>query len=116
MNYINNFQSKKVGEVSAKKELKDKAEELKSDFIKGIQEKQKKFQQEMDTEFFFCVAFQNREQKEQFLNETGLIEFGDKYLNGLKVAEKMGVKLTFMENMREKFKFKNNFAGKIIGK
>ena len=98
-----------------KSDLKATAESLKSDFIKGIQESQKKFQQEMDTEFFFCVAFQNREQKEAFLKQTNLIQHGDKYLNGLKVAKTLGVNLEIQEKMRDKFKFKNNFAGKLIG-
>ena len=115
MNYTNNFQKDKSNQIKSKADLKEKAESLKSDFIKGIQEGQKKFQQEMDTEFFFCVAFQNREQKEEFLKQTNLIQHGDKYLNGLKVAETLGVKLKIQENMREKFKFKNNFALKLIG-
>ena len=115
MNYTNNFQSGKSDKIKAKADLKEKAESLKSDFIKGIQESQKKFQQEMDTEFFFCVAFQNREQKEDFLKQTNLLQHGDKYLNGLEVAKTLGVKLTLMQNMREKFKFKNIFAGKLIG-
>ena len=45
----------------------------------------------MESEFYLCVVFQNREQKDAFLKGAGLEGYGDKYLDGVKVAAKMGV-------------------------
>jgi len=45
----------------------------------------------VDTEFWFAVCFQSREQKETFLQKAGLSELGDKYLDGLRLAEKFGI-------------------------
>lgn len=46
-----------------------------------------------DSEFWFAVCFQTREQKEEFLKKMALIDIGDKYLDGLKVAQRLGVRL-----------------------
>lgn len=46
-----------------------------------------------DTEYFACICFQSRDQKEAFLSALGLLEHGDKYLDGYEVAEKVGVVL-----------------------
>ena len=50
--------------------------------------------QREDSEYWFCVVFQSREQKEEFLRNSGLIADGDKYINGVAAAEKLGVALT----------------------
>ena len=50
--------------------------------------------QREDSEYWFCVVFQSREQKEEFLRNSGLIADGDKYINGVAAAEKLGVPLT----------------------
>lgn len=47
----------------------------------------------VDPEFWFAVCFQNREQKEVFLKSVGWFEHGDKYLDGLWVAKKLGIKI-----------------------
>lgn len=44
-------------------------------------------------EFWFCVCFQSRSQKEAFLQDAGWQEMGDKYLDGLEVARRIGVKV-----------------------
>lgn len=54
---------------------------------------EKVFKDNTDTEYWFAVCFQNREQKEAFLTATGLIGHGDKYLDGQYVAKKLGVTL-----------------------
>lgn len=46
-----------------------------------------------DTEYWFAVYFQSREQKEAFLKAVDWFQRGDKYLDGRFVAEKMGVTL-----------------------
>jgi len=46
-----------------------------------------------DPEYFICICFQSRDQKADFLQKVGWIDQGDKYINGLEVARRMGVKL-----------------------
>lgn len=51
------------------------------------------FRELVDTEYWFCVCFQNRAQKNAFLAAIGWLELGDKYLPGDAVAKKMNVEL-----------------------
>jgi hypothetical protein len=44
-----------------------------------------------DTEFWIAVCFQSREQKEEFLEKVGWLSLGDKYIDGLALAELVGV-------------------------
>lgn len=46
-----------------------------------------------DSEYWACLCFQTREQKERFLAALNILEFGDKYLDGQLVADRLGVKL-----------------------
>jgi hypothetical protein len=46
-----------------------------------------------DSEYWFCVCFQTREQKEAFLKAVKWFGHGDKYLDGAFVAKQMGVAL-----------------------
>lgn len=45
----------------------------------------------LDHEFWVALCFQNREQKERFLELVGWTDLGDKYIDGLKVAERLDV-------------------------
>lgn len=44
-----------------------------------------------DTEFWLCIVFQDRNQKDQFLAGSGWIGLGDKYLDGERLAQLVGV-------------------------
>ncbi len=44
-----------------------------------------------DPEFWFAVCFQSREQKDEFLRLVGWDAFGDKYIDGLRVAEALDI-------------------------
>lgn len=46
-----------------------------------------------DSEYWFAVCFQTREQKEAFLAAMKLMEHGDKYLDGQVLAQRLGVEL-----------------------
>ena len=46
-----------------------------------------------DSEFWFCACFGSRAEKEQFLKAVGLLEQGDKYVDGHKLAEAVGVEI-----------------------
>ena len=46
-----------------------------------------------DPEYFLCICFQTRAQKEEFLGKLALLDLGDKYLDGLKVAQRLGIEI-----------------------
>lgn len=46
-----------------------------------------------DEGYYFVVCFQTEEQKKEFLQKVGWLDDGDKYLNGLEIAEKLGIEL-----------------------
>lgn len=53
----------------------------------------RRFTQATDSEFWVAVCFESREQKEAFLAAFDVARFGDKYLDGRKVAAALGVNL-----------------------
>ena len=52
-----------------------------------------RFIQAYDSEFWFCICFYNRKQKELFLEKTKAIALGDKYINGVEFARAIGIDL-----------------------
>lgn len=67
--------------------------ELLAGFKSRSSRENERFVQATDSEYWFCVCFQTREQKEEFLQKLRLLELGDKYLDGLLVAKRLGVKI-----------------------
>jgi hypothetical protein len=71
------------------KVVRDLNEEV-SDTLKAFKERSaqeaKRFQDATDSEYWFAVCFQTREDKERFLKEF-LPKLGDKYLDGRKVED-----------------------------
>ena len=63
----------------------------------GFQDRAKneadRFMLAVDSEFWISIGFRDRAQKEKFLAEMQWVEFGDKYLDGTRIAEKMGIDL-----------------------
>ncbi len=53
-----------------------------------------------DSEYWCCLCFQTREQKEAFLVAMGWIAMGDKYLDGVELARRQGVALPSSEDLR----------------
>lgn len=51
--------------------------------------------QRFDTEYWCCLCFDSREQKDAFLKAVGWVEIGggDKHLDGVEIAKSMGVQL-----------------------
>ena len=78
-------------------DLQEDADTNMSEALRQIIEKKKasqeRFRVAVDPEFFFCMVFQSRAQKDEFLKAAGWYELGDKYLNGLEVAQKMGIEI-----------------------
>jgi hypothetical protein len=67
---------------------------LEAAFRDRRRQEDRRFKQATDSEFWVAVCFASRQQKEAFLARAGLAEIGDKYLDGVRVAEKLGVDLT----------------------
>jgi hypothetical protein len=59
---------------------------------------QKRFEAAVDTEYWFCVCFKTRADKNAFLAAAGLKPVGDKYLDGYAVARKLGVPVEFADD------------------
>lgn len=69
---------------------KDTKMEL-NEYQKALKESKRKYEKTMegvfDSEFWFAVAFKDRESKESFLKEFGIDKLGDKYIDGGKLAK-----------------------------
>lgn len=59
-------------------------------------------QQQDDTEYFVCIVFEGRSQKEAFLEAMGWTAFGNKYMNGLHLARKQNITLPTIKLKDEK--------------
>lgn len=62
-------------------------------FRKRAKDEGKRFALATDTEYWSCICFQTREQKEAFLGALNLLQFGDKYIDGQLAAKQLGIKL-----------------------
>lgn len=66
---------------------------LEDGWRKKIGAEGKRFELATDSEYWACVCFQTREQKEAFLSAINVLWMGDKYIDGQAVAEKLGISL-----------------------
>lgn len=77
---------------------KDAAKEM-SALHKGFKERasaeKDRFRKATDSEFWFAVCFESREEKEAFLKSAGVKAklMGDKYLDGRQLAKILGVEM-----------------------
>jgi len=71
------------------RELSETLQKLKA----SLKNERDVFLENVDSEYWFCVCFQTREQKEEFLEKMKWLDLGDKYLDGLEVAERQELKL-----------------------
>ena len=62
-------------------------------FRKRAKDEGKRFALATDTEYWSCICFQTREQKEAFLAAIGVLQYGDKYLDGALVAKALGIEV-----------------------
>lgn len=77
------------GEVDCKADL----DTLQQAFRDSLKREDKRFELATDTEFWVALCFQTREQKEVFLRALALLEEGDKYIDGQRFAERLGIPL-----------------------
>ncbi|WP_278976737.1 hypothetical protein [Oligella urethralis] len=80
----------------------ERTDDLESDLLndldavkQGFRERAKiensRFEDVTDSEYWFAMCFKTRDQKERFLRAMAWIEYGDKYLNGIEIANQMGI-------------------------
>lgn len=68
-------------------------ESLMTGFQLRAKQEAKRFQETTDSEYWFCICFHNRAQKEEFLRQAGIFDLGDKYVDGVEAARRFGFKL-----------------------
>jgi len=66
---------------------------IENGFKKRANDESRRFALATDTEYWACLCFQTREQKEAFLKALNLIHLGYRYLDGQDVARILGVTL-----------------------
>lgn len=66
---------------------------LQAGFKKRASDEARRFALATDTEYWACLCFQTREQKEAFLAAVGIDHLGDKYIDGQAAAKAMGIAL-----------------------
>lgn len=68
-----------------------------SALLDGFKQRKKaedaRYKAAVDSEFWVAVCFQSRAEKEKFLRALNLIQLGDKYIDGRKAAQLLGVDL-----------------------
>jgi len=69
-------------------------EEVHTGFRDRARREQQRYWDAVDSEYWCCVCFQTRAQKEEFLQKAGWAALGDKYLDGLQVARALGIAIT----------------------
>ena len=103
-------------------DLQEDADAGMSEALRQIIERKKatqeRFRVATDPEFFFCVCFQSRDQKDEFLRLAKWADLGDKYINGLEVARRMAVPIIpiSIEPLRIRGKVKKFTANDILQK
>ena len=73
------------------KSVEQKVAEVKTGFMARANGEAKRTELVTDSEFWCCLCFETREQKNAFLVATGFGEADDKYVDGRVVARKMGI-------------------------
>ena len=55
---------------------------------------QERFRLNTDTDYYLCLCFVSRDQKREFLDRLAMTDLGERFLSGVEVAKRLGVKLT----------------------
>lgn len=103
-------------------DLQDDADTAMSEALRAVIERKKasqdRFRTATDPDFYFLVCFQNREQKEWFLEKAGWQPFDGRYLNGLEVARILNIEIPAIpiEPLKLRGKVKRFKPGDILRK
>ncbi len=66
---------------------------VKTAFVERAKKEKERYEIATDSEYWCCLCFQTRAQKDEFLEKSGIIKHGDKYIDGRKAAKVLGIKL-----------------------
>ena len=96
-----NFDTSALDELLGSQDKRDNAEEESRAELNEFQKlaksdlarEQKAMRDMFDSEYWVALCFDSRAQKEAFLHHFKLFSSGDKYLDGVQVAEALGVSL-----------------------
>ena len=80
--------------IDTEKECEKELNELLDGFKARATRENNRMLEAVDSEFWVAICFQTRAQKEEFLKKAKLLDLGDKYLDGMLVAEELGIELT----------------------
>lgn len=69
------------------------AEAIRTAFMRRAKDQDARQRATTDSEYWCCLCFQTREQKEAFLKAMDWLRLGDKYLDGRQVAQRQGISL-----------------------
>ncbi|MEI2416203.1 hypothetical protein V8Z80_08465 [Orrella sp. JC864] len=86
-------------------------DEMKRGFRERAKLESSRFMNVTDSEYWFAVCFQTREQKERFLQAMNWIQFGDKYLPGGEIAKLHGIDLPEANFGKTEPKVDKEYAG-----
>jgi hypothetical protein len=78
---------------SAEDDCKIEMDAVRSAYADRIANQRKQVADAIDTEFWFAVYFRSREQKNQFLHAIGMLAEADKYIDGERLADTLGIDL-----------------------
>lgn len=95
-------------------DLRKVAESEEGEVLKALKASEKadrsRFEVAVDSEFWVAIYFQSRVQKDAFLTAMGWLIYGNKYLNGLQLADHQGIILP-----NEVLQAKTRGAGRLVG-
>lgn len=86
-------------------------DEIKRGFRERAKAENSRFENVTDSEFWFAMCFQTREQKDRFLAAMNWIQHGDKYLSGNDIAALQGIALPEANFGRTDPKIDKDYAG-----
>ena len=93
----------------------EEPEKILSSFEQRAKNEEARLLDATDSEFWVAMCFQTREQKDEFLRKSNLAQYGNKYLDGMKVAKQMGITLeSEVPPNREIKKFGGGYLNRII--
>src|ERR1700733_1475904 len=86
-------QRKKIEEIDTPDKAAKQLTDLQQKFRSAKERSDRRIDAITDSEYWFAVCFQSREQKEAFLKAVNWISLGDKYLDGTAIALSLKISL-----------------------
>jgi ribonuclease HI len=83
---------------------------VKAAFVERAKKEKERYEIATDSEYWCCLCFQTRAQKEEFLNKSGIIKHGDKYIDGREAAKTLGIEIETPDPQYGKVKIDQKLA------